>query len=140
MFALRLRMVQCVLSPAQAAEQAVIVQKVDLLNPTPPEDVHIAEEAPHSHPPHTVQVSPSLPVGDVFSLRHRMVQCVLSPTQVAEQAVIVQTVDQHAPPPPEEDDVQAVEEVAHHHPPCTVQVSPSIPGGNDVCARTPTVR
>jgi hypothetical protein len=64
-----------------------------------------------------------------------MVQCVLSPTQVAEQAVIVQTVDQHAPPPPEEDDVQAVEEVVHHHPPRTVQVSPCLPGDNDVCDR-----
>ena len=64
-----------------------------------------------------------------------MVQCVLSPTQVAEQAVMVQIVDQHAPPLPEEDDVQAVE-VAHHHPQCTVQVSPSLPAGvNVVCDR-----
>jgi hypothetical protein len=62
-------------------------------------------------------------------------QCVLSPTQVAEQAVIVQIVEQLAPPPPEEDDVQAVEEVVHHHPPRTVHMSPSLPGGNDVCDR-----
>ena len=131
-FALRLRMVRCVLSPTQVAEQAVKVQKVDLHDPPQPE----AEEAPHSHPPHTVQVSPILPVDDVFSLRHRMVQCVLSPTQVAEQAVMVQIVDQHTPPLPEEDDVQAVEEVAHHHPPRTVQVSPSLPAGvNVVCDR-----
>jgi hypothetical protein len=47
----------------------------------------------------------------------------------------VQIVDQHAPPLPEEDDVQAVEEVAHHHPPRTVQVSPSLPGDNNVCDR-----
>jgi hypothetical protein len=66
-FALRLRMVQCVLSPAQVAEQAVIVQKVDLHDPPPTEDVHNGEEATLSHPPHTVQVSPSFPVGDFFS-------------------------------------------------------------------------
>ena len=60
-----------------------------------------------------------------------MMQCVLSPAQVAEQAIIVQKVDQHAPPPPEED-VHAVEEAPHHHPPYTVQVSPSLPVG-DVC-------
>ena len=60
-------------------------------------------------------------------------QCVLSSTQVAEQAVVVQKVDKHAPPPPE--DVHAVEEDAHHRPPNTVQVSPSLPGCDDVCDR-----
>jgi hypothetical protein len=49
----------------------------------------------------------------VFSLRHRMMQCVLSPARAAAQAVVVLKVDQHAPPPPEED-VHAVEEPPHH--------------------------
>ena len=51
--------------------------------------------------------------------------CVLSPTQVAEQAVqAVPRVDQHAPPPQV---VHAVEEHLHHHP---VQVSLSLHGGD----------
>ena len=67
-----------------------------------------------------------------------MALCVLSPAQVAEEAVKVKKVDQHPPPPPEEV-VHAVEETAHHHPPHTVvkgahqhplhavQVFPSLP-------------
>ena len=68
----------------------------------------------------------------VFSLRHRVMQCVLSSTQVAEQAVVVQKVDKHVPPSPE--DVHAVEEDAHHCPLHKVQVSPSLPD-DDVCDR-----
>jgi hypothetical protein len=68
----------------------------------------------------------------VFFLRHRMMQCVLSRAQAAAQAVIVQKVDQHVTPPPE-GDVHAVEEAPHHQPPYTVQVFPSLPGGDDVC-------
>jgi hypothetical protein len=44
-----------------------------------------------------------------------MMHCVLSPTQVAEQSVIVQKVDQHVRPPPE--DVYAVEDALHHQHP-----------------------
>jgi hypothetical protein len=81
---------------------------------------------------------------DVFSLRHRMTRCVLSPAQVAAQAVKVKKVDQHPLPPPEEV-VHAVDEAAHHHPPHTVeeaahqhplhavQVSHSLPGSDVVC-------
>ena len=61
-----------------------------------------------------------------------MMQCVLSRAQAAAQAVIVQKVDQHVTPPPE-GDVHAVEEAPHHQPPYTVQVFPSLPGGDDVC-------
>ena len=59
-------------------------------------------------------------------------QCVLSSTQVAEQAVVVQKVEKDVPPSPE--DVHAVEEDAHHCLLHKVQVSPSLPGG-DVCDR-----
>jgi hypothetical protein len=56
---------QCVLSPAQAAAQAVIVQKVDQHVPPPPEgDVRAVEEAPNQQPLFTVQVFTSLPGGD----------------------------------------------------------------------------
>ena len=58
--------------------------------------------------------SPSSGCCGVFSLRHRMMLCVLSPAQVAAQAVKVRKVDQHPLPPPEEV-VHAVEEAAHHH-------------------------
>jgi hypothetical protein len=61
-----------------------------------------------------------------------MMQCVLSLAQATAQAVIVQKVDQHVTPPPE-GDVHAVEEAPHHQPPYTVQVFPSLPGGDDVC-------
>ena len=37
-----------------------------------------------------------------------MMQCVLSPAQATEQAVMVQKVDLHAPPSPEEDDVGGI--------------------------------
>ena len=119
--ALRLRRAQGVLSSAQSAEHAFLVKKVDPNDPSPPKAVHVAEP-PHSLPPHAIQVSPSLP-GDVFFHRHRMVQCVLTPSQAAEEAVTVQKVDHHAPPQPEEEDVQTEDEDAHHHPPRTVEVS-----------------
>ena len=146
-----LRMMRCVLPYAQAAAQAVTAKKVDHHH-LPPH-----EEAAHYLPPHSgrcdVFPPPSRCCDDVssppsqscdvssqpsgccrvFSLKHRMKQCVLSSTQVAEQAVVVQKVDKHAPPPPE--DVHAVEEDAHHRPPNTVQVSPSLPGCDDVCDR-----
>ena len=138
-----------VLPYAQAAAQAVTAKKVDHHH-LPPH-----EEAAHYLPPHSgrcdVFPPPSRCCDDVssppsqwcdvssqpsgccrvFSLKHRMKQCVLSSTQVAEQAVVVQKVDKHAPPPPE--DVHAVEEDAHHRPPNTVQVSPSLPYGDIVC-------
>ena len=62
----------------------------------------------------------------VFLLRHRMVQCVLSTTQAAEQAIIVQKVDQHDHPLPD-DDVHAVEEAAHPHPPHRMMRAESFP-------------
>ena len=99
----------------QTTEEVILVQKVEQHDPPPPEAALLAE-APHPH--HTVQVSPCLPVSDVFSLRHRLVQCVLSP-KVAEQAVLLLKVDQHAPPPPE--DVQQAED-ADLPPPRTVKV------------------
>ena len=71
--------------------------------------------------PRTVQVSLSLPGGDVLSLRHRMMQCVLSRAQATEQAVTDKKVDQCSLPPPEEDvhpRVQPVGEADHRpHPP-----------------------
>ena len=71
--------------------------------------------------PRIVQVSPSLPGGDVLSLRHRMMQCVLSRAQATEQAVTDKKVDQCSLAPPEEDvhrRVQPVLEADHHpHPP-----------------------
>ena len=63
-----------------------------------------------------------------------MMQCVLFPTWVAEQAATVQKVDQLAPPPPEED-AHAVNE-AHHHPPdAAVKVTLSLTCGGDLCDR-----
>ena len=63
---LRRRMMQLVLSSAQqVAEEAVAAQKVDQhALPPPGEDAQAVEEALH-HPPNTVQVSPSLPYGDI---------------------------------------------------------------------------
>ena len=67
----------------------------------------------------------------VFSLRHRMMmmQCVLFPTWVAEQAATVQKVDQLAPPPPPEEDGHAVVEALHHH----HHPALSLPCGCDLC-------
>jgi len=114
--------VQCVLSP-QAPEQGVPVQKVDLHYPPPPKAVHEAEEVAHLHlPMHTVQVSPSLSFNDELSLRLRIVKCVLFPKQAAEQADMVQKVDQEALLQPEAGDHQVVEEDELHHHPQTVQV------------------
>jgi len=121
--------VQCVLSP-QAPEQGVPVQKVDLHYPPPPKAVHVAEEVAHLHPIHTVQVSP---LNDELSLRLRIVKCVLFPKQAAEQADMVQKVDQEALLQPEAGDHQAVEEdELHHHPPHTVQVCLSVSCENSV--------
>jgi len=131
--AARPRIVQCVLSPAQV----VLVQKVDPHYPSPPEAVHVAEEVAHlhSHPIHTVQVSPSLSIDDELSLRpgSELLKCVLSPKQAAEQADMVQKVDQEALLQPEAGDHQAVEEdELHHHPPHTVQVCLSVSCENSV--------
>ena len=107
-FLLRHRMVQCVLSTTQAAEQAIIVQKVDQHDhPLPDDDVHAVEEAAHPHPTQMMLCDQPHPQPQDDASR------VLPCTQVAEQAATAQKVDRNPLPPPEI--VHSGEETGHHH-------------------------
>ena len=121
---LRLRTMRCVLLHGQAAAQAGIAKKVDQHPRPQPEDVaHACEEAAH-HLPYTVVLplrqdavmySPPPPGCCVtyHTLRHRMMLRLLH-----KQAKL-----------------RKLTQIIFLHLGKCLQVSPSLPGGNDVCDR-----